>query len=57
MQRPWGRTMLEEQLGGLCGRNRVSEGEERRRGGERGDGAGGAGPYEPQGLGLLTQGR
>ena len=40
--------MLEEQLGGLCGRNRVSEGEKRRRGGERGDGAGGAGPYEPQ---------
>ena len=36
MQRPWGRTMLEEQPGGLCGQNRVSDGENSRRGGERG---------------------
>lgn len=36
--------MLEEQPGGLCGRNRVSDGENSRRGGERGDGAGRAGP-------------
>lgn len=41
--------MLEEQPGGPCGWNRVTEGERGRRGGQGGDEEGRAGPSRTQG--------